>query len=44
MKITLDEGALMPTYAHEYDAGLDIYAKNTGEAVVIPPFGGVPGV
>lgn len=40
MKIVLDEGALMPTYAHEYDAGLDLYAKTGVEAIVIPPFGG----
>ena len=26
MKIMLDEGALMPTRAHTYDAGLDLYA------------------
>lgn len=29
MKIKLDEGATMPTRAHETDAGLDIYARNT---------------
>lgn len=27
MKIVLDKGAIMPTRAHETDAGLDIYAK-----------------
>ena len=27
MKIMLDEGAYMPTRAHETDAGLDIYAR-----------------
>ena len=27
MKIMLDEGAKMPTRAHTYDAGLDLYAK-----------------
>ena len=37
MKITLDAGAVMPTYAHEYDAGLDLYAKKDGERVMIPP-------
>jgi dUTP pyrophosphatase len=26
MKIMLDEGAIMPTRAHPYDAGLDLYA------------------
>ena len=40
MKITLDAGAVMPTYAHEYDAGLDLYAKKDGERVMIPPLGG----
>ena len=27
MKVKLDEGAYMPTRAHETDAGLDLYAK-----------------
>ena len=27
MKIILDEGAKMPTRAHPYDAGLDLYAR-----------------
>ena len=27
MKIMLDEGAIMPTRAHTYDAGLDLYAR-----------------
>jgi dUTP pyrophosphatase len=40
MKITLDVGAVMPTYAHEYDAGLDLYAKKDGDKVMIPPLGG----
>ena len=40
MKITLDAGAVMPTYAHEYDAGLDLYAKKDGDKVMIPPLGG----
>ena len=26
MKIMLDEGEVMPTRAHTYDAGLDLYA------------------
>ena len=30
MKIVLDEGAIMPTRAHTYDAGLDLYAKESG--------------
>ena len=30
MRIVLDEGAKMPTRAHPYDAGLDLYAKNDG--------------
>lgn len=29
MKIKLDEGAIMPTRAHELDAGYDLYARNT---------------
>jgi dUTP pyrophosphatase len=29
MKIMLDEGAYMPTRAHETDAGLDLYARET---------------
>ncbi len=29
MKIMLDEGAYMPTRAHEADAGLDLYARET---------------
>jgi dUTP pyrophosphatase len=40
MKITLDVGAVMPTYAHEYDAGLDLYAKKDGQKVMIPPVSG----
>ena len=30
MKIMLDEGAKMPTRAHKYDAGLDLYAMESG--------------
>ena len=30
MKIMLDEGAKMPTRAHPWDAGLDLYAKESG--------------
>ena len=40
MKITLDDNAVMPSYAHEFDAGLDLYAKTDMEPVKIPPFGG----
>lgn len=29
MKIVLDKGAKMPTRAHETDAGLDLYARET---------------
>jgi dUTP pyrophosphatase len=29
LKIMLDEGALMPTRAHEHDAGLDLYSRET---------------
>jgi dUTP pyrophosphatase len=29
MKVMLDEGAFMPTRAHEDDAGLDLYARDT---------------
>jgi dUTP pyrophosphatase len=29
MKIMLDEGAIMPTRAHEADAGLDLYSRDT---------------
>ena len=34
MKIKLDPGAVMPTRAHEFDAGLDLYAM---EKTVIKP-------
>ena len=30
MKIMLDKGAKMPTRAHEWDAGLDLYAMEDG--------------
>ena len=30
MRIVLDEGAVKPTRAHEYDAGLDLYAMEDG--------------
>lgn len=34
MEILLDPGAVMPTRAHETDAGLDLYSR---EEVTIPP-------
>lgn len=33
MKILLDKGAVMPTRAHTFDAGLDLYAR---EAQIVP--------
>lgn len=36
MKIMLDDGAKMPTRAHDTDAGLDLYAMESGK---IPPCG-----
>lgn len=36
MKVMIDEGAKMPTRAHEWDAGLDLYAMESGK---IPPCG-----
>ena len=30
MKIMLDEGAILPTRAHPWDAGLDLYAMESG--------------
>lgn len=29
MKVVLDEGAKMPTRAHDTDAGLDLYARDS---------------
>ena len=40
MKIKLDENAIMPSYAHDFDAGLDLCAKNDGVETVVPPYGG----
>ena len=37
MKITLDPNAILPTRAHPYDAGLDLYMKLESEPMVIPP-------
>ena len=39
MKITLDEGAKLPTRAYPYDAGLDLYAKENESSVTISPYG-----
>lgn len=36
MKVVLDPGAIMPTRAHPWDAGLDLYAP---EEVLVPPVG-----
>lgn len=38
MKIMLDEGAKMPTRAHPWDAGLDLYAMNDGEVYLSTVF------
>lgn len=40
IKIMLDEGAKMPTRAHENDAGLDLY---TPKDVTVPGSAGMPG-
>jgi dUTP pyrophosphatase len=40
MKIVLDEGAKMPTRAHPYDAGLDLYAPEGDGTYTISPCGG----
>lgn len=37
MKIKLDHGAIMPTRAHDTDAGLDLYCRD--DMVVIPAHG-----
>ena len=34
MKVKLNEGAKMPTYAHPFDGGMDLYAN---ERKVLPP-------
>lgn len=39
MKIKLDPGAVMPTRAHPYDAGLDLYAPENMTPVYLQPFG-----
>ncbi len=42
MKIMLDKGAYMPTRAHEFDAGLDLYAPATAtipsSKYSVPPY------
>ena len=40
MKIMLDEGAKMPTRAHPYDAGLDLYAPEGDGSYCINACGG----
>ena len=40
MKIMLDKGAKMPTRAHTYDAGLDLYAPDGTGVHSISPCGG----
>ena len=41
MKIMLDKGAKMPTRAHPWDAGLDLYApEDSGSNYCISPCGG----
>lgn len=36
LAVSLDDGAIAPTRAHDTDAGLDLYSRST---VIIPPFG-----
>lgn len=38
MKIMLDKGAKMPTRAHPWDAGLDLYAMHDGEVYLASVF------
>lgn len=40
MKIMLDKGAKMPTRAHPWDAGLDLYAPEGAWLYTIAPCGG----
>ncbi|MBO5837303.1 MAG: dUTP diphosphatase [Oscillospiraceae bacterium] len=40
MKIMLDKGAKMPTRAHPFDGGLDLYAPECGCVYTISPCGG----
>lgn len=39
MKVMLDNGAKMPTRAHPFDAGLDLYAPNGEREYYIQPCG-----
>lgn len=41
MKVTLDKNAVMPTRAHEADAGLDLYAPKGMEVTNFVPGGSV---
>lgn len=41
MKIMLDKGAKMPTRAHTWDAGLDLYAPDNDIAYHITPGGSI---
>ena len=38
MKVKLDKGAIAPTRAHPYDAGLDLYAMNDGVVIYSETF------
>ena len=40
MKIALDPGAILPTRAHPYDGGLDLYAPEGEGTYTITPCGG----
>ena len=40
MKIMLDKGAIMPTRAHPFDAGLDLYSPKDEGVWMITPAGG----
>ena len=40
MKVMLDPGAKMPQRAHPFDAGLDLFAKEGGNPITVPPLGG----
>ncbi len=40
MKVMLERGAKLPSRAHRYDGGLDLYCKDDVEEIVIPPYGG----
>lgn len=40
MKVQLDVNAKMPSRAHPFDAGLDLFAKEGIEPITVPPLGG----